>query len=114
MFCIPFFVSLSRNFETNALLITFARSKQTIMANKRDIKKIVNSVIFDIVEESYSVQLFNESKAEASNKIIDAAATVQDELLSRISQAKSKADFKSIYADFENKTDELYDQVNKL
>lgn len=84
------------------------------MANKRQIKKIVNSVIIDIVEESYSVQLFNESKAEASNKIIDAAANLQDDLLSKISQAKSKVDFKSIYTDFETKTDELYDQVNKL
>lgn len=84
------------------------------MANKRQIKKIVNSVIIDIVEESYSAQLFNEGKAEASNKLIDAAANLQDDLLSRISQAKSKADFKTIYADFESKTDELYDQVNKL
>ncbi len=84
------------------------------MANKRQIKKLVNNVIIDIVEESFSAQLFNESKAEASNKIIDAAADLQDDLLSRISQAKSKADFKSIYADFESKTDELYDQVNKL
>lgn len=84
------------------------------MANKRQIKKLVNNVIIDIVEESFSAQLFNESKAEASNKIIDAAADLQDDLLSRISQAKSKADFKPIYADFESKTDELYDQVNKL
>lgn len=84
------------------------------MANKRQIKKIVNSVIIDIVEESFSVQLFNESKVEASNKIIDAAANLQDDLLSKINQAKSKSDFKSIYADFESKTDELYDQVNKL
>lgn len=84
------------------------------MANKRQIKKIVNSVIIDIVEESYSVQLFNDSKINESNAIIDAAANLQDNLLSRIGQAKSKADFKSIYADFETKTDELYDQVNKL
>jgi NH3-dependent NAD+ synthetase len=84
------------------------------MANKRQIKKIVNSVIIDIVEESFSAQLFNESKSEASNKVIDAAASLQDDLLSRISQAKSKAEFKAIYADFESKTDELYDQVNKL
>lgn len=84
------------------------------MASKRDIKKIVNSVIIDIVEESFSVQLFNEAKTEASNKVIDNAAAVQDEILSRISAAKSKKDFTSIIADFETKTDELYDQVNKL
>lgn len=84
------------------------------MANKRQIKKVVNSVIIDIVEESYSAQLFNADKTEASNKIIDAAAQLQDELLSKINQAKSKAEFRSIYTDFESKTDELYDQVNKL
>ncbi len=84
------------------------------MANKRDIKKIINNVIIDIVEESYSVQLFNESKTKESNAIIDNAANVQDELLSRISKAKSKSEFKSIVADFETKTDELYDLVNKL
>ncbi|HLU87114.1 MAG TPA: hypothetical protein VKZ44_05110 [Taishania sp.] len=84
------------------------------MANKRDIKKIINSVIIDIVEESYSVQLFNEAKTEASNKVIDAAAAVQDDILSRINAAKSKKDFPSIIADFEAKTDELYDLVSKL
>ncbi|HNR85695.1 MAG: hypothetical protein R2779_01445 [Crocinitomicaceae bacterium] len=84
------------------------------MANRRQIKKVINNVIIDIVEASYSVQLFNESKTEASNKIIDAAAELQDDLLSRINNVKSKKDFPAIIADFEGKTDELYDQVNKL
>ena len=84
------------------------------MANIRQTKKMINNVIYDIVEASYSAQLFNDKKADASNKIIDAAATVQDDLLSRINNVKSKKDFPSIIADFEKNADDLYDQVSKL
>ncbi|MCO5258571.1 MAG: hypothetical protein M9916_00310 [Crocinitomicaceae bacterium] len=84
------------------------------MANRRQLKKAINYVIIDIVEASYSAQLYNVKKTDASEKIINAAADLQDNLLSRINQAKSKKDFSAIVADFESKTDELYDQVNKL
>lgn len=84
------------------------------MANIRQTKKMINSVIYDIVEASYSAQLFNDKKTDASNKIIDAAAAVQDDLLGRINKVRSKKDFPAIIADFEKNADDLYDQVSKL
>ncbi len=84
------------------------------MANKRTLKKVVNNVIYDIVEECFSAQLYNSGKTEACNAVIDEAAGLQDNLLSRISQAKSKADFKAIIADFEAQTEALYDKASKI
>lgn len=84
------------------------------MASKRIFKKLVNNTIIDIVEESFSAQLYDPKKAEASNLVIDEAIVFQDELLSKVKRAKSKTDFKAIYADFESKSDELLDKAVNL
>ena len=40
------------------------------MASKRNFKKDLNKMVFDVVEECFSVQLYNESKTEVTNKLI--------------------------------------------
>jgi len=84
------------------------------MANKRDIKKGLNNLIFDIVDDCFSVQLFNEKKAEASDKVIDQVAKFQDEMLSKISKAKSKVEFKAIHSEIEAKSEEFFQAVSAL
>lgn len=66
------------------------------MANVRNLKKNINGMIYDVVDECYSVQLYNESKAEESDNFIDDAADFQDEIMGEIKRAKSKEDFKAI------------------
>ena len=41
------------------------------MASKRNFKKDLNKMVFDVVEECFSVQLYNESKTEVTNKLIE-------------------------------------------
>ena len=84
------------------------------MASKRDLKKALNNLIFDIVEECFSAQLYNEKKTEASDKLINEAADFQEEILSKISSAKSKAEFRAIREQIEAKADQLFDAVNSL
>lgn len=84
------------------------------MASKRDIKKGLNNLIFDIVDDCFSVQLFNEAKAEASDKVIDQAADFQDAMLTKINQAKSKAEFRAIHEEIEKKGEEFFHAVNAL
>lgn len=84
------------------------------MASKRDIKKGLNNLVYDIVDDCFSVQLFNEDKVEASDKVIDQAADFQDQMLTKINQAKNKAEFRAIHQEIEKKSEEFFQAVNKL
>ncbi len=84
------------------------------MASKRDIKKGLNNLIYDIVDDCFSVQLFNDDKVEASDKVIDQAADFQDAMLTKINQAKSKSEFRAIHDEIEKKSEEFFQAVNKL
>lgn len=84
------------------------------MTNKRQIKKALNNMIFDIVDDAYSVQLFNEAKTAESDKLIDESVEFQVTTLSKISRAKTKPEFRAIIEEIENKADDLFDKVSKL
>lgn len=84
------------------------------MASKRILKRNVNDMIFDVVEECFTLQMFDEKKTEATEKLIDEAANFQDDILSRIHAAKKKADFKSITAEIEAKAIEFVEKLNAL
>ena len=60
------------------------------MASKRIFKKHLNEMVYDIVEECFYLQLTDESKIKKTDKLIDEAATFQDDVLSRIYKSKSK------------------------
>lgn len=84
------------------------------MASRRDLKKALNNIVFDIVDESYSAQLWTPSKSAASEKVINAADEFQVEMLTKINAAKSKAEFRAIREAIEAKSEELYDAVAGL
>lgn len=84
------------------------------MANIRDLKKYINGMIYDVVDECYSVQLYDSSKTEMAEEFIDDVANFQDEIMSEIKKAKNKKEFKVI----ENKVQEIQEEwikrLNKL
>jgi len=84
------------------------------MASKRILKKGLNDMIIDIVEECFTLQLFDDKKTEATEKLIDEAADFQDNILSKINTAKNKADFKSVTAEIETKAVEFVEKLNAL
>lgn len=84
------------------------------MASKRYLKKGLNDLVIDVVEECFSVQLYNDTKTEASDKLIQEAVDFQDEMLSKINKAKSKAEFKEIHTQIENKAEDLVHSLNGL
>ena len=71
-------------------------------------------MIFDVVDECFSVQLYNQSKTDATNKLIDEALDFRDDMLARIHQAKAKKDYPSIYEGMENKGIYFVEQLNGL
>lgn len=50
-------------------------------------------MIIDVLDECFSIQLYNESKTEATDKLIDEALNFGDDVLAKIHEAKSKKDF---------------------
>jgi hypothetical protein len=84
------------------------------MASKKILKKNLNNMVFDIVEECFSMQMWNPEKAAQTEEIIDAAANFQDDMLMRINAAKTKSDFRPIRSEIENAAIDFINKLNDL
>jgi 23S rRNA G2069 N7-methylase RlmK/C1962 C5-methylase RlmI len=84
------------------------------MANKRVIKKQLNGMIIDVLDECFSIQLYNDSKTEATEKLIDEALSFGDDMLAKIHEAKTKKDFPAIRQMMEDKGVYFIEELNGL
>lgn len=84
------------------------------MSSRRILKKNLNTMVFDIVEECYTASLLDDKKVDSANKIIDEAAEFQDSFLTKINSAKNKADFKGFSAEIEKEAISFVEKLNKL
>jgi len=84
------------------------------MASKRIIKKQLNGMIFEVVDECFSVQLYKTAQTEVTNKLIDEALDFRDNILASIHQAKTKKDYPAIYEKMEDKGVYFVEQLNGL
>ena len=67
------------------------------MGNKRILKKGLNEMVFDIVDECYFIQIADPNKLKATEKLITEVADFQDDQLSKMNKAKGKAAFRAIH-----------------
>ncbi|MFD2101736.1 hypothetical protein [Flagellimonas iocasae] len=88
------------------------------MPSIRDLKKDVNFVLGDIIEAVYIWEAGSGNKeSEEGTVIIDKAIAVFDELMDKIHQKDvkdSKAHFKEIRLQLEEKATELVEELNNL
>ncbi|PIR14496.1 MAG: hypothetical protein COV50_02415 [Flavobacteriales bacterium CG11_big_fil_rev_8_21_14_0_20_35_7] len=88
------------------------------MASVQNLKKDVNYVISDIIEECYIWQLIHEeNQSKKAEKLIDEAIEVFDDLIARINTKKvenKKLHFKAINQDLETKASDLINKLAKL
>lgn len=84
------------------------------MANKRTLKKNINAMVVDVIDECIYIQDNNPKKLEASEILINEVIQTYNELLSKINQAKGKADFVSIVQSYEEQSDQFIDKLNAL
>jgi hypothetical protein len=84
------------------------------MANKRTLKKQINAMIIDVIDECIYVQEVNDDKAEVAEGLIEEVISTYNELLSRMNSGKTKADFKAIVSDFDQKSEMLLEKLNAL
>ena len=78
------------------------------------LKKQINAMIIDVIDECIYIQEVNDDKADAAEGLIEEVISTYNELLSRINTGKTKADSKLIVTDFDQKSDELLDKLNGL
>lgn len=88
------------------------------MASVKNLKKDINNVLGDIIEEVYVWEIDNTDKdTKESEAIIDEAIATFDDLIEKVN-AKDvddvKAHFKSINAELEAKGNALLEKINKL
>ncbi len=82
------------------------------MPNRRDIKKDINNVLGDVLEECYSQMLFNNSKNEKEiNVIIDTAVDLADDLIFRVNNADDITKGKAMKSHFNKISEELEEKA---
>ena len=87
------------------------------MANVRDLKKDINYVLGDIIEEVYVWEYENTDKdTKKSEAIIDEAIETFDALIAKVNEKAEnpKAHFKAIKQELEDKGNALLDKLKKL
>ena len=84
------------------------------MASKRNFKKDLNKMVFDVVEECFSGQLYNESKTEVTNKLIEEVIGFRNSMTEKIHQAKTSKDFPAIHKEVEETAVNFIHKLNEL
>ncbi len=84
------------------------------MANKRTLKRNINAMIVDVIDECIYIQDTQPSKEDASESLINEVIQTYNDLLSKINKAKGKGEFVAIVHSFEEKSDQFIDKLNAL
>lgn len=87
------------------------------MANVRNLKKDINYVLGDIIENVYLWENTNGKPTKESEAIIDDAIATFDDLITRVNARKvenKKVHFDEIHSELESKARALIERINKL
>jgi hypothetical protein len=88
------------------------------MASIRKLKKEMNTVLSDIIEDCYACQLNSDDKTSAkAEKIIDEAIATFDDLIAKLHEKDvedPKAHLKGIRATLKDQSAALSDKISKL
>ena len=84
------------------------------MASRRILKRNLNHLVFDIVEDCFMIMQLDPSKNDAAEKLIGEAADFQDVILQKINVAKTKADFRPVRESLESAALDFVKKLNAL
>ncbi|NVK66029.1 MAG: hypothetical protein HWE22_15675 [Flavobacteriales bacterium] len=84
------------------------------MGSKREIKKVVKEMVYDIMDEcDYHVENMSKN-AEAADKLMDEVVEYHDKMMSKIRTTKDKAGFKALRVQLEEDADGFVQKINDL
>jgi len=89
------------------------------MANRRELKRNINGLLGDVIEECYESLLNNEGKNEAQvEALVDQCVDLADDLIAKVNSAKklkSRAEIKKMFSEVkETLGDNVIDLIEKL
>jgi len=84
------------------------------MASKRDLKKRIKGVIYEVFDECDYIMLNSKENADAAEALIDEAADFYLEMMEKINEAKVHADYNAIRSLLAAKEQEFVDRLNEL
>jgi hypothetical protein len=84
------------------------------MASRKVLKRNVNQMVFDVVDECFTIMEWDASKTDLAEALIDEVADFQDTVLEMIHLAKNKADFRPIREKVEKAAIEFVGKLNSL
>lgn len=84
------------------------------MASKRDLKRQVRKVIFDILNDCDYITMNDAKNADAADRLMDEAVDFHDQILPRIGRAKTKAEFRTLIEEIKKTGEGLIDRLNQI
>lgn len=84
------------------------------MASKRDLKRQVRKVIFDVLNDCDYITMNDAKNADAADRLMDEAVDFHDQILPRISRAKTKAEFRDLIAEIQKTGESFIDRLNQI
>jgi len=84
------------------------------MASKKNIKKDVKQMVYDIMDDCDYVVVSGGKGVDKASKLMDDAVTFYETMVPKINLAKNNADFKSVRAEIEEKAIGFVTEMNKL
>ncbi len=84
------------------------------MASKRKFKRELNYMVFDVIEECFSVQLYDEKKTEVTNQLIDEVIEFRNKMAAKVHASKSKKDFTALNIEVEDAAVDFIHKINGL
>ncbi|MES2587393.1 MAG: hypothetical protein V4622_00350 [Bacteroidota bacterium] len=84
------------------------------MASKKQFKKELNYMVFDVIEECFSVQLYDEKKTEVTNKLIDEVIEFRNAMTAKVHASKNKKDFSALNTQVEEAAVDFIHKINGL
>lgn len=84
------------------------------MASKRDLKKAVKYMVYDVMDEcDYAVVNSEKGNANAE-KLMDEAVNFYEDVIAKINSAKTAAEFKSVKATIDGKYAFFTEGLNEI
>jgi len=84
------------------------------MSSIKDLKRKIKGMVIAVLDECDYVMANNDKKADAADKLIDEAVDFHDAMISKIGQAKSKADYRAIREEVSKNEVDFVKKLNKL
>jgi hypothetical protein len=84
------------------------------MASKRFLKKQLNALTFDVVEECFNIQIYDASKTEVTNALIEEVVEYRNTYVERMHQANNKKDYRPLMNELDEKGDEFLNRLHSI